>query len=490
MKQRSGTGSSEGKFPAILLSAVGMLAACTTVETPQALPPAEAIESQVEGVRLGVMVATLSGEVIETDRARERFIPASNTKLFTTAAAFHLMPGIDLPDPAHGTSLLLLPGEGDAPPSLVLRGAGDPMLQDRPDCQTDCLHQLADAVVAQGITRIGDVYGDATLFPYEPYGMGWSWNNLPFYFGAPVSALTLNGNALTLTVSPGAAEGDPVLAEWAPGDDLQGLVVDALTGPPGSDNELSILRWPGADEVRLSGTIPLGAAPRKYYVSVREPAGIAARRFVRLIEARGVSVEGEVKIRTRKESGDLPEGLEEVARLEAPSLIDSLRIISEDSDNLAAEIVLRHLARAVGGDGAEDGLEAVHAMLDAAGIGRAEIELFDGSGLSPYNRITPAATVKFLSWASRQSWGDAWRATLPIGGQTGSLARRFKGTPLEGRIFAKTGTVQGVNALSGYMVAASGETLVFSVIANERPGDADPVVPLIDRLLIDIAAAN
>jgi D-alanyl-D-alanine carboxypeptidase/D-alanyl-D-alanine-endopeptidase (penicillin-binding protein 4) len=129
-------------------------------------------------------------------------------------------------------------------------------------------------------------------------------------------------------------------------------------------------------------------------------------------------------------------------------------------------------------------------MLDAAGIGRAEIELFDGSGLSPYNRITPAATVKFLSWASRQSWGDAWRATLPIGGQTGSLARRFKGTPLESRIFAKTGTVQGVNALSGYMVAASGETLVFSVIANERPGDADPVVPLIDRLLIDIAAAN
>ncbi|MDP3460164.1 MAG: D-alanyl-D-alanine carboxypeptidase, partial [Hyphomonas sp.] len=96
----------------------------------------------------------------------------------------------------------------------------------------------------------------------------------------------------------------------------------------------------------------------------------------------------------------------------------------------------------------------------------------------------------FQQPARAQTWGDAFRATLPVGGQSGSLARRFRGTPLEGRVFAKTGTVQGVNALSGFLIAASGETLVFSVIANDRPADSGSAVPVIDALLLEIAASN
>lgn len=482
------------KFQSVLCGAVimALLQACATASMPEApaLPPGVAIERQVEGVRLGLMVATLSGEVIEADRAQERFIPASNTKLFTAAAAFHLMPELTEPDPGLDTVLLLLPGEEGSPPSLVLRGGGDPGLADRADCLTNCLFQLADAVVARGIVQVGDIHGDANLFPYEPYGLGWSWNNLPFYFGAPVSALTVNGNALALRVAPGVAEGDLVVAEWAQRDDLQPLVIDAVTSAAGSDNELSLMRWPGTEEVRVSGSLPLGTPSRSYFISVDDPAKIAALRLKRLLEARGVLVEGETKVRTRKDVAALPEGLEEIARLGAPALIEAVNIISRDSDNLAAEILLRHIARATGGDGSGDGLEAINQMFEEAGIGRAEIELFDGSGLTPYNRITPAATVKFLTWAAAQPWGDAFRATLPVGGETGSLARRFRGTSLEGRIFAKTGTVQGVNALSGYMTAASGETLVFSIIANDRPADAEPVLPLIDRVLTEIAEAN
>lgn len=481
------------KFRSGLLGAffLALLPACTTTPPPEppALPPGAAIEREVQGVRLGLIVTTLSGEVIASERAQERFIPASNTKLFTVAAAFHLMSGLGQPDPALGTSLHLMPGEGEAPLSLVLRGAGDPKLSDRADCIRDCLSQLADAVVARGLTRIGDVHGDASAFPYEPYGLGWSWNNLPFYYGAPVSALTVNGNALALRITPGA-EGAPVSAEWLGRDDFLPLVNEAVTGAPGSENELSILRWPGTDVVRLSGTLPAGTAARTYYLSVDDPARIAAARFIRLLEARGVSVEGEAKVRTRNVGYPIPEGLEEIARLEAPPLLESIHDVSRDSDNLAAELLLRHIAKAAGGEGSEDGLDAVHAMLDEAGIGRAGIELFDGSGLTPYNRITPAAAAAFLRWAAVQPWGDAFRDTLPVGGESGSLKRRFGGTPLQGRIFAKTGTVQGVNALSGYMIAASGETLVFSVVANERPAEGDPVIPFIDRMLVEIAAAN
>lgn len=477
-----------GLFCAFLLA---LLPACTTTSPPEptVLPPGAAIEREVQGVRLGLAVTTLSGEVIASERAQERFIPASNTKLFTVAAAFHLMTELDQPDPELGTSLHLMPGEGDAAPSLVLRGAGDPKLSDRADCIQDCLSQLADAVVARGLVRIGDVHGDASLFPYEPYGLGWSWNNLPFYYGAPVSALTVNGNALALRIMPGA-EGEAISAEWIERDDFLPLVNEAVTGPPGSENELSILRWPGTDIVRLSGTLPAGAPARTYYLSVDDPARIAAGRLIRLLEARGVMVEGEAKVRTRNVGYPIPEDLEEIARLEAPPLLEAINDVSRDSDNLAAELLLRHIAKAAVGEGSEDGLAAIHAMLASAGIGREQIELFDGSGLTPYNRITPASTAAFLRWAAAQPWGNAFRDTLPVGGESGSLKRRFAGTPLQGRIFAKTGTVQGVNALSGYMIAASGETLVFSVIANERPAEGDSVIPFIDRMLVEIAEAN
>lgn len=468
------------------LLALGLgLGACAAPPPPVPVrPPIEV--APAEGVRLGVMVATLSGEPVFADKANQRFIPASNTKLFTAAATFHLVAHIGQADPALGTSLRLLPPEDGAAPSLVLVGAGDPALRDAADCLSNCLRELADSVAARGITRVVDVYGDDTLFPYEPWGMGWSWNNLPFYFGAPISALTVNGNAAALRVGPSSAEGAPVTAVWAPGDDVMRVRNDAVTGPPGSENLLSVLRWPGSDEVVLSGSLPADAAARNYFLSVPQPALTAAERLIRLLAARGITVEGAAKVRSRNEAL----AGEEIARLAAPPLLQSVVYVSEDSDNLAAELLLRHIARAAGGEGAQAGLDAVHVMLDQAGISRAEIELFDGSGLSPYNRVTPGSTVRFLTWTASQPWGEAFRATLPVGGRTGSLARRFRGTPLEGRLFAKTGTVQGVNALSGFMLAASGETLVFSVIANDRPAEAASVVPVIDKLLLDIAAAN
>jgi D-alanyl-D-alanine carboxypeptidase/D-alanyl-D-alanine-endopeptidase (penicillin-binding protein 4) len=465
------------------------LSACAVLApVPETLTePRSPVVSPAEGVRIGVVAATLDGRVVRAERAGERFIPASNTKIFTAAAAFLYLPGLGSADPETATSLVRLPAEAGAAPSLVIVGRGDATLRDGAGCIDNCLHQLADAVAARGITRVGDVIGDATHFPHEPFGLGWSWNNLPFYFGAPVSALTVNGNAATLRVAPDTAEGAPIIASWAEGDGLLRLRNDAVTGPPGSENLLSVLRLPGSEEVVLTGTLPADAQPRDYLLSVPEASIAAARRLIRLLQARGIVVEGAAKARTR---GDGPLVGEELARLAAPPLLTALVNVLKDSDNLSAELLLQHIARARGGEGSETGLGAVHAMLEQAGIRRSEIELFDGSGLSPYNRISPDAAVRFLAWTARQPWGEAFLATLPVGGESGSLSRRFRGTPLEGRIFAKTGTVQGVNALSGFLVGASGERLVFSVIANDRPADAGSVLPLIDALLLDIAAAN
>lgn len=472
---------------ALTAAALGLLAACASAPAPEP-PPFE--QMNAPGVRWGAVVTTLDGRELVSVRADERFIPASNTKLFTTAAAFHFLSDLDAPDPAHGTSLWLATSAESALPSLILKGAGDASLADRPDCLDNCLHQLADAVVAAGITQVADVIGDDSYLAAAPWGQGWSWNNFVWYYAASVSSLSVNENTLGLRIAPGA-EGRPVSAEWLPGDDLLTFDNRAVTGPAGSDQTLRIARAPGSGLVRLTGSVPADAAPRAYVLAAGEPARMAAQRLIRLLKERGVTVEGEALARHEAAPpgpGAFPPA--EIARLTPPPLIDSLRRIQQDSQNLHAELLLRRIAAGQGELSPEGGQEALAALVFEAGLSPVEIELFDGSGMSSYNRVTPRGVAAFLRWAAAQPWGDDWRATLPRGGADGTLARRFRGTPLEGRLLAKTGSLHGVNALSGFLQAASGEVLVFSVFAADRPADGPSIIAAMDAELLRIAAEN
>ncbi|WP_291052258.1 D-alanyl-D-alanine carboxypeptidase/D-alanyl-D-alanine-endopeptidase [Hyphomonas sp.] len=478
-------------LPRFLKAALGAalfgLSACTT--TPAEPPrPAPFAETEVAGVRWGAIVMTLDGREVFSLNADERFIPASNTKVFTSAAAFHYLSGLDVPDPEAGTSLWLAPrGQGEAP-DLVLMGAGDPGLMDSAACVNNCLHQLADAAVAAGITRVHDVIGDDTLLPAAPWGQGWSWNNFVWYYTAPVSALTVNENTLGLIVSPGAAPGDPATYRWAPGDDLLLVDNDLITAPAGSEPSLRLQRVPGLEILRLAGYIPADAAPRTYAVAVRDPAESAALRLIVLLSERGVTVEGLMRARHEPAADAPPPTL--IARLTPAPVADSIRRILVNSQNLHAELLLRRIALARGELSPEGGPEILTALVAEAGLTPVEAELFDGSGLSTYNRVTPRGMAAFLRWAAAQSWGNDWRAMMPVGGESGTLARRFKGTSLEGKIFAKTGSLHGVNALSGYMTARSGQTLIFAVYANDRPAEAPSIIGEMDANLVRIAEEN
>ncbi|MFN4025683.1 MAG: D-alanyl-D-alanine carboxypeptidase/D-alanyl-D-alanine-endopeptidase [Hyphomonas sp.] len=468
-------------------TALGLLAACATAPPPEARPFEQ---MSAPGVRWGAVVTTLDGRELVSVRGEERFIPASNTKLFTAAAAFHFLSDLETPDPAHGTSLWIEQGAEGEPPSLVLKGAGDASLTDRLDCVENCLHQLADAAVAAGITRVSDVIGDDNHLAAATWGQGWSWNNFVWYYAAPVSSLSVNENTLGLRIEP-AMEGMPVEAGWLAGDDF--LIVEnrAMTGPPGSDQTLRIERTPGTGVVRLTGSVPADAAARTYALAVTDPAQTAAMRLIRLLKDRGVVVEGAAL--ARHEPVALAPGAflpTEIARLTPPALASSLRRIQQDSQNLHAELMLRRIAAARGELSPEGGQEALAALIFEAGLSPVEIELFDGSGMSSYNRVTPRSVAAFLRWAAGQPWGDDWRATLPRAGLDGTLTRRFRGTPLEGRLLAKTGSLHGVNALSGFMEAASGQVLIFSVFAADRPADVPSIIAAMDAELLRIAAEN
>lgn len=337
-----------------------------------------------------------------------------------------------------------------------------------------------------------------------------SWNNIVTRYGTGISALTLDDNELTATVIPGQP-GEPPAVAWATisaepaargGAGYYRIVNEART-VPGIGNSLDIARMPNSDAVRLVGTIGAQATPETLHLGIDDPARYAAWRMGTLLRERGVRVSGGIAVRHRplSEADDparrgavpfaAPVGEPMLAELPMPPVAVDVRTINKVSQNLHAELMLRRVGRLAGGGSIADGQAAVQATMAEAGVPRAGFDFSDGSGMSSYNRLSPRAAVTLLRWAAAQPWGAAWRETLPVGGRDGTLRRRFAGTALDGKLFAKTGSLNASRALSGYFVAASGRTLVFSLLANDVPDEqGSAAIARMDKALLAIAAAQ
>lgn len=439
------------------------------------------------GVRFGLVVADESGRELIAVSPDGRFIPASNTKLFTTAAAFATLPGLDRPDTAGGASVALETERGHAP-DVIVEGFGDARLSSAADCATDCLAALADAVAAR-TRRVRNVIGDDSFYPDQRWSPGMSWNNIPGWSGTGISALTLDDNELPLRVTAGAP-GQPPMLDVLPYYQIDNRVVTVASGT----TNLEINRLPFSFNLVLTGTIVAGAAPERIRLSVDDPAHFAAWRLRTMLEARGVRISGNVSARHRPVAPALAAPRPGPQRqlllhLTPPPLVEDLRTINKASQNLHAELMLRRLGRQTGAGAIADGLAIVRDVMARAGLRRTDYDFSDGSGMSTYNRVTPRGVVTLLRWGAAQPWGAAWRATFPVGGVDGTLARRFRGTALEGRIFAKTGSLNATSALSGYLIARSGRTLTFSFYANDVPDGASATATM-DAALVLIAEQN
>ncbi len=488
------------RFATVILALA--VAAPVAARTP-ATPPPQSLQQRVEamlsevgpGLRFGLVVSTEHGRELIAIAPDARFIPASNTKIFTTAAAFATLLGVDQPDEAGGATVRL-ETRGRKSPNVVLKGHGDSRLSSSPDCISDCLAALADAVAAARVRVVHDVIGDASFYPDERWSPGMSWNNLHSRYGTAVSALTLDDNELVVRVIPATA-GAPPTIEAQPYYDVENLAVTTVSG----ETKLDFARPPGGRVIRVTGSISVGAKPELLAASIDDPAHYSAWRLKALLEARGVRVTGMAGARYRPVGpGDDPlvrNGVPParppepmfLARLAPPPLIDDLSHINKVSQNLHAELMLRRVGRQIGTGSIADGVAIIHTMLARAGVPRAAFDFADGSGMSTYNRLSPRGTVTFLRWIAAQPWGAAWKKTLAVGGVDGTLTRRFRGTPLEGRVFAKSGTLNATNALSGTMIGRSGRTLFFSAYANDVP-EGVGATKAIDAALVMISEAN
>ena len=489
-------------FAAALLLAVPV-AAQTPTAPPQTVEQALALAPA--GTRFGVLVVDDEGRDVLAIRPDDRFIPASNTKLFTTATAYALLAdkvaGARLGTErfgryAPGAFIGLAEREGAAP-DVILYGRGDAQLSSAADCKQDCLSELAD-MIARKTRRVGDVVGDDSWFPDQRWSPGMSWNNIGTDSGTAISALSLDNNELPVAIAPGA-EGQPPLVEIAPYYTVRN---EAVTIAAGGQTRLGFERAVNGMELRIHGESAVGAPPFRDRLGIDDPAHYAAWQLRRMLEARGVNVTGSVRAQHRpvslidepkaREGRDIRVRMPRAAFMgghTAPPLADTIRVVNKDSQNLYAELLLRRVGKLDGTGSLADGIAALHAVMAAAGVARGSYDFSDGSGMSTYNRISPRAAVTLLRWAKGQPWGGDWAASLPVGGVDGTLRRRFKGTALEGKIRAKTGTLNATNTLSGYLTTASGRELTFSILANDVPEDGR-AVPAMDAALLLIAAAN
>lgn len=440
------------------------------------------------GTRFGLVVADESGHEIVAIAPNDRFMPASNTKLLPTAATFASLV-VDRADIDAGATVRLEDGD------VILSGNGDARMSSAAGCTTDCLSALADAVAAK-TRRVVNVVGDDSLFPDQRWSSGMSWNNIPGPYGTAISALTLDDNEVVVRVTPGAVG-------TAPSTDLipYYAIEDRVVTVAGGKTDIGYDRLPNERTIRLTGTIASGSAPEPVRLGIDDPAHYAAWRLKTLLEARGVRVTGRVEVRHRPAGpGDdpalrgaapaaRPPRPEVLARLTPPPLGEDLTLTNKTSQNLHAELLIRRLGLLSGTGSVEDGRAAIAAMLSGAGVARTGWDIADGSGMSTYNRLAPRAVVTLLRWAAGQPWGAAWRATLPVAGVDGTLSNRFKGGALEGKLFAKTGTINATNALSGYLTAKSGRTLTFSMFANDVPSGATARATM-DKALELVAIEN
>jgi D-alanyl-D-alanine carboxypeptidase/D-alanyl-D-alanine-endopeptidase (penicillin-binding protein 4) len=411
-------------------------------------------------------------------------LPASTQKLLTAAAAaerlgwnYRFTTRIVATAPISAGTIA-----GD----LVIVGNGDPTINPRHPARWRVFDEWAAALQAKGVAVVtGQLIGDDNAFAEPGWGMGWSWDDLRFGYGAPVGALQYNENQIDVVVAPGIAAGTPALVTTSPADSGMFLEQSVTTAAPGTEARVELARVPGTMLLRVQGQVAADSKPVSVTAAAENPTRLYLNAFREALGRHGIFVSGRTT-----DVDELTAPINRDAAIDlivdrSPPLSEVIDVTLKWSRNVYAETLL--FAMAPAGEPATDakGLEALRETVTAWGVAPESYVSRDGSGLSRYDYVTSDALVRLLmSVFKNPAHAATFRDTLPVAGLSGSLANRLRGTSAEARVWAKTGSMSNVRTLAGYLLTLEGEPLVFSILVNNYRGPSAEVEAVIDKAVV------
>jgi serine-type D-Ala-D-Ala carboxypeptidase/endopeptidase (penicillin-binding protein 4) len=432
------------------------------------------------GDQWSVLVVSLDkGDTLFAHGADTHLAPASGLKLFTTAAAlYYLGPSF------RYSTFLLADGKienGVLNGDLVVYGTGDPSFSGRFGRRDAIWQAFADTLTALGVKEVrGNLIGDASYFAGRGAGTGWQADYIGASYAAPASALSYAENIATVEVKPREV-GQPPYVGVVDGADEITVVNHAQTVARGR-SFIHVARASYDAPLEVRGQISRAATSIQRTVPIADPAEYAASVFKKILQTKGITVTGETKSVTNANESPVTgrmvfapaieqqQPVRVLAIHESPPLQKILEIVNKKSHNLMAEQTLRTVGRVALGEGSIAAGEKAVVQLLSREIGEAPegFKMDDGSGLSVLDRASARNFVQLLSFMAKSPMFDSYWETLPEAGVPNGL-RRMHGTSAAGNLRAKTGTIDNVSSLSGYVRSQNGERLAFSIISNNVP---------------------
>ncbi|MEX0929375.1 MAG: D-alanyl-D-alanine carboxypeptidase/D-alanyl-D-alanine-endopeptidase [Balneolales bacterium] len=429
-----------------------------------------------ENAFLGIHVKDLkNGTTLFQQNSGKSFMPASNTKLYTTATALELLG----PDFRYQTDLFY---EGVIEDSvlygaLVVRGSGDPTIGGRyhDDDPAWMFRQWAAAIKDAGISRIeGDIIGDDDIFDDTPLGLGWSWENLSYWYAAQLSGLSFNENSVEVKII-GTRPGQPAEILFPFETDYVNIINNTITIHPDSTDKEEYQRFEGTNDIHITSLVLPGDTVETS-LSVHNPTLFFVHELKKTLIREGISVTGGIRDIARVPvKPDYENRTTHITSYYSEPLKEIIFTTNKDSQNLFAEQLLKTIGllgskddRPVQGS-YQGGLEVQKNFLSHAGLDTSRVQLVDGSGLSRKNIVTPEVTTALLSYMwnhPREDIRDAFINSFPIAGVDGTLEHRFLVGYSYNNTRAKSGYVSNVRSLSGYVNSFNGTPLAFSIMSN------------------------
>jgi len=473
-------------------------------------------QPQFAAASFGVKVVSLdTGKTLFENDAAKFFSPASNAKLYTMALALDKLGG----DYRIKTSLYAKArpdARGNLKSDLIVYGRGDPGFNAKQGGGDifRALQPLVAALTNAGVRQIsGNLIGDESFIVGTPFGSGWSWDDLNYYYGAEISALTINDNTLQVSVKPGDRVGAAGQLAIFPATSLVVFSNRTQTVAANRRREINFYRPLGQNVIYVTGQMPLSETNFTGDVTMSNPAGLFVELFREALRRNGVKVSGATRTINWLDRQGQPleqNGLVELGAVESRPMRELNVAVQKPSQNLYTDLMLAHVGSlereqvlaernaritnavesVVGTTSSEDyGIRELDKFLAKAGVKRGDVRFEEGSGLSRNNLTTPNATIALLQFMSRHPEAKSYHDALPIAGRDGTLRNRLKGTRAEGNVRAKTGTLRWANSTSGYVTTAAGEKLAFCLMLNRyvAPATEFSARAELDKVIVQLA---